>query len=300
MKLWLFLALLGCVACFNIAPRIIGGTQVMPGSFPDIVWQAGLIIDGTSLCGGAIIDPFHIVTAAHCFKDINTEIVTDPRTTQVRTGTNINVFQTFAGHSLWIHPNYNSANLVTNSAIDLAVLRINQPIGFSTTVQPIALPQGGPIIPPVGDFIVSGYGTTVSDMNGQSMISPDLLYVNVPYVDYATCNAAAPFTVETTAICAGGVAGKDSCQGDSGGPLVVNIGDMASPSWVLAGVVSTGTRVSNPLCGVANEFGVYTDVQKNINFINQVLVGELPPTAGIAGRLTGISLLLVATICILF
>jgi secreted trypsin-like serine protease len=53
--------------------KIIGGSDAERGEFPWQVsiqeWQAG----GTSapFCGGAIIDPTHVVTAAHCLLDIS-------------------------------------------------------------------------------------------------------------------------------------------------------------------------------------------------------------------------------------
>ena len=268
-----FLALLLLLICAAHAKlqtaKIIGGTLVQPGVFPDVKWQVGLIIQGSQLCGGAILDTLHIITAAHCVKDINTGVVTAPEHIHVRTGIDLNVVQIFRGQSVWVHPSYYAGN---PHAVDMAVVKLNTPMGFSTAVQPIALPTSDPV-PPSGNFIVSGYGTTVSDGSGSHTISSDLLWVDVPYVTYATCNAAAPFTVESTAVCAGGAPGKDSCQGDSGGPLVADLGT----HWVLVGVVSTGTRVSNPLCAVANEYGIYAAVWPHRLFILDAINGVIPP-----------------------
>ena len=48
-------------------PRIVGGTNAQPGSWP---WQ--VLVDfeehqGPVSCGGSILTPYWIVTAAHCF-----------------------------------------------------------------------------------------------------------------------------------------------------------------------------------------------------------------------------------------
>ncbi len=49
------------------APRIVGGTDAVPGSWP---WQVLLDFKGfpgPQWCGGSILNEYWIVTAAHCF-----------------------------------------------------------------------------------------------------------------------------------------------------------------------------------------------------------------------------------------
>ena len=45
--------------------RIVGGQEAVPHS---ISWQVGLVDNGKDypFCGGSIITPYHILTAAHC------------------------------------------------------------------------------------------------------------------------------------------------------------------------------------------------------------------------------------------
>lgn len=45
--------------------KIIGGDTAMFGHYP--LYQVSLMMKSRSVCGGAIIDPSHVVTAAHCF-----------------------------------------------------------------------------------------------------------------------------------------------------------------------------------------------------------------------------------------
>lgn len=299
LKSLLFLLIL-CAAVLgsgDITKRIIGGSPVVNGQFPDITWQVGLIIQGVSLCGGAILDPMHILTAAHCVRNINTNQVVSPASVSVRPGITLNNFQGIVGTMIWVHPSY-ANGIQPASMVDLAVIKLNQPIVFSPLISAIALPRTVDVSPPPGDYIVSGYGTTSSTAQGSSGTVSNLLYVDVPYVPFGTCQATAPFTLPTTALCAGGVAGKDSCQGDSGGPLVANIGTMQSPNWVLAGIVSTGTRVTNPLCAVADEFGVYVDVKPHIPFIDGIL-GSTPPPPSASGSTIAVSLVLVVAAAIL-
>lgn len=260
--------------------KIIGGMNVVKGSYPDITWQVGLIIQGTHLCGGTILSDEYILTAAHCVKDITNDFITNPASVDVRTGISITTSENLHGIAIWVHPTYKKSN-IGNSAIlvDLAIIKLNRPIVFTSMVSSIALPRLVDVTPHASDYIVSGYGTTSSTSGGSSGVVTQLLYVHVPHVEYNTCNAAAPYTVPHVSVCAGGVPGKDSCQGDSGGPLVANIGTTQNPSFVLAGIVSSGTRINDPLCAVTSEYGIYVDVKKALSFIDEIIREDpsLPP-----------------------
>lgn len=45
--------------------RIVGGQEALPHSWP---WQVSLRLSLTPACGGAVIGPLWVVSAAHCFK----------------------------------------------------------------------------------------------------------------------------------------------------------------------------------------------------------------------------------------
>jgi len=49
-------------------PRIVGGNEAVPGSYP---WQVGITRAGwtSPYCGGSIISNIWILTAAHCVDD---------------------------------------------------------------------------------------------------------------------------------------------------------------------------------------------------------------------------------------
>lgn len=46
-------------------PRVLGGRPAAIEAWP---WQVSLRYRGEHICGGSIIDPLWILTAAHCFR----------------------------------------------------------------------------------------------------------------------------------------------------------------------------------------------------------------------------------------
>jgi len=50
-------------ASVNIQPYIIHGSDAVAGRWP---WQVAIIVDASFICGGSLVDEFHVVTAAHC------------------------------------------------------------------------------------------------------------------------------------------------------------------------------------------------------------------------------------------
>ena len=63
------LSSLGNVECGmkKPGPRIVGGTNAYPGSWPWQVLMDFKPFEGPVWCGGSILTPYWIVTAAHCF-----------------------------------------------------------------------------------------------------------------------------------------------------------------------------------------------------------------------------------------
>lgn len=48
----------------RLSGRVVGGTETSVGKWP---WQVSLQYGSTHICGGTIIDPQWVLTAAHCF-----------------------------------------------------------------------------------------------------------------------------------------------------------------------------------------------------------------------------------------
>lgn len=72
-------------------------------------------------------------------------------------------------------------------------------------------------------------------------------------------------SVDDTAFCAGGEAGKDSCTGDAGAPLFCL--NSSTQKYEATGLVSWGSSV----CGQANLPSSYTDVARYSNWLSSLM-----------------------------
>uniref|UniRef100_A0A3Q2PH13 Transmembrane serine protease 2 n=1 Tax=Fundulus heteroclitus TaxID=8078 RepID=A0A3Q2PH13_FUNHE len=235
---------LQCIECgkSSAAPssRIVGGTEAVNGAWP---WQVSLQITGRHVCGGSIISPYWILSAAHCF-----QTYTNPRIWSVGYGDvklssmpKMGLVQRIINHE-----NYDSET----NAFDIALLKLKEPVTFTGKVRPVCLPNSGITVSEGSQAWITGWGTLFS--SGQS---PDTLnQAQISIYNRETCNARQVLDgkVTETMFCAGKlIGGVDTCQGDSGGPLVVNRADV----WWLLGDTSWGYG-----CALQNKPGVYGNV----------------------------------------
>lgn len=262
--------------------RIVGGELASAGSWP---WQVALIEpharDGRrgagfrQFCGGTVIAPRWVLTAAHCVDGLipgDLQILADTHDLD-EGGRRIDVI------SIRVHEGYSRVS----AGNDIALLRLARPAGVAAVELPTAeradvLASPGVPATAIGWGLLrplqckpgskagahrcrprgGGTGHFVDGLTGKPVKLSDvrtskLMEVELPLVGEATCRDAYPdANIDRRMLCAGlRRGGKDSCQGDSGGPLVVRDGD----TWVQAGVVSWGHGCAKP-----GKYGVYTNV----------------------------------------
>ncbi|MCA2012473.1 trypsin-like serine protease [Cereibacter sphaeroides] len=240
-----------------IAPQIVGGSAVSNRRFRrNFRWMAALINEGTGrqFCGGALIDPEWVLTAAHCLPGAQASAISVLLDTPTLSsgGDLVPVVQIF------MHPQYNGS---TNEN-DIALLQLSRPVDghplslLPTVAQGVNLTDAGDTLRAIG------WGDTT-----QGGSSPDRLReVALPAVAQGTCRAAYPNEyIADTMLCAGRPAGGiDTCQGDSGGPLVARAGD----AWVQLGITSWGYGCAQP-----GLYGVYTRVADYLSWISDTMAG---------------------------
>ncbi|QCX78430.1 Trypsin [Streptomyces sp. YIM 121038] len=232
------------------AHAIVGGTEVSNDAYPFMVAVLdkgpGPVKD-RQFCGGSLIAPDTVMTAAHCLVDDSRKPV-KPKSIQTAIGRTVlsnsrqGQIRNVAKGGILVHPRY----LQGKDAYDVAFIQLSKPVRGISAVK---LPTQGTdsLLRPGQKATVAGWGNTDTDLTHQ----PDRLrQVRVPILSHAECRTSYGEYDTKLNFCAG-VEGKDSCQGDSGGPIFRKVPGREAP--ILIGVVSYGEG-----CGDQGAPGVYT------------------------------------------
>ncbi|XP_019944012.1 transmembrane protease serine 4a isoform X2 [Paralichthys olivaceus] len=244
---------LSCSDCGEVGfqDRIIGGSDALIEDWP---WQVSLQQGGQHTCGGSLVSPRWVVTAAHCFTGSKKEL----SRWRVVSG------QTFMGtlggsyvDRIIVNGNYDPAR----NDYDIALMRLRSPITVADARKPVCLPPEAFGLAAGASMAVTGWGYL--EENGK--VSPSLQKASIPLIDHTVCSSPKVYgsSVTQRMMCAGFLEGKvDACQGDSGGPLV----HFTSSRWHLVGVVSWGVG-----CARKGRPGVYCNVEEMLNWIHTTI-----------------------------
>jgi secreted trypsin-like serine protease len=260
----------GMVGCGDMASnnsdvKIVGGHPIAEaGKYP---WMVSLQSDSFGhFCGGTLIAPRVVVTAAHC--------IAAHMDDYVRIG-GLDLSKGDDGEKIRIadrviHPKYDDRKFHN----DIALVYLKEP----STKTPLKMNDDN-AFPAIDSMVeVIGWGAL---HEGDWNLPDQLQGVELPVRDQYKCrediigqaaqlkeefgddfDPAKEIDVNETHLCAGPQEGlKDSCQGDSGGPL---FSTNAKGETVLDGIVSYGLGCARPYLS-----GFYTRVSSFTNWVGE-------------------------------
>jgi secreted trypsin-like serine protease len=232
-------------------PLIIGGRTAPEGAYP---WMSALVFANDAsnfrgqFCGGTLISPTRVLTAAHCTpgeSPLDIDVVVGAYRLRANDGTRVDV------SGIAENPQFQPRGFALLN--DAAIIELETPV--STPSVGLIDSSSASLAAPGATARVIGWGTQTEGepdfpnvlREADLQIKPDQDCANV----YRTYQPAVQLCAQAPR--------RDTCQGDSGGPLLVADG---GGGWLQAGITSSGRGCARP--GIP---GMYSEVLALRDFI---------------------------------
>ncbi|XP_033018368.1 acrosin-like [Lacerta agilis] len=246
--------------------RVVGGSNVLPGTWPWMVsFQITTYKGYFSTCGGFLISPRFVLSAAHCFENpkeipgitmsIGAVRISDPGPDAQRRS-----IKRLLNHEFYEHVFNETYRKVHN---DISLVELNEPVNCTDYIQPACLPDESVVVSLLSHCYVSGFGI----MDAKTKELPDIMQEGpVDLIPKATCSSPEwwyDYILEENICAAQTERSIATCQGDSGGPLMCR--EQRSERYWVVGIYSWGP----PFCGEAKKPGVFASTQFYLDWIRK-------------------------------
>ncbi|MBZ4416188.1 serine protease [Myxococcus sp. RHSTA-1-4] len=229
---------------------IVGGVEATPGRWPFAIAIAYRNQQGTltQYCGGSLISPTTVLTAAHCQASTGHYAIIGRHDLSTRKGRALRIV------AVTSHVGFDEQSFQN----DISLLRLAAPVTEFTPVQlatPDMMLQEGQAVTAIG------WGRT-REGGSSSLV---LREVTLPVARHDECvtQYETKYPITPDMLCASAPGTKDTCQGDSGGPLLMTTSD---GKVVQVGITSFGIGCARPAF-----HGVYTRVSSFRKWIDDPL-----------------------------
>lgn len=286
--------------------RVFGGKEAEKGAFP---FQVALLsserLDQTlesqpdaQFCGGSLIAPGWVLTAAHCLSDYG-EAIDPASVTVLSEATNLAEGKRYKVAEVIVHEGYSDQTLDNDigllrlateaTAPTIKIAHERTPDSGTTTVIGWGMMEDGTFpndlmvadldLEPnsacnagIKEIYAKDLKSALGDMAGRMRYSEKGIEAGATAI---AADMADPLT--DNMICAGTTSGvRDACNGDSGGPLFT----AGSEGPVQVGIVSWGEGPydGGAACGHKNAYGVYTRLANYAPWVEEKMKTPAPKT----------------------
>ncbi|XP_063173711.1 chymotrypsin-like elastase family member 3B [Candoia aspera] len=249
--------------------RVVNGEDATPYSWP---WQVSLQYERNGVfrhtCGGSLVAPNVVITAAHCISPSRTyKVVLGDYDLTVEEGTEQHI--PVNSEDIFVHPAWNPSCVSCGN--DIALLKLSRTAQLNNQVGLGCIPQAGSIIPNGYPCYITGWGRISTGGPLPAKLQQALL----PVVDYQQCSQPDWWgsSVQQSMICAGGDI-QSGCNGDSGGPL--NCQDKDG-QWYVHGIASFVSALG---CNTLKKPTVFTRVSAFNAWVLQLVRSLVPASPG--------------------